>query len=259
MTILPLDQSSPKGRILRALLNFWSIAIILLLWEVMVLLNNFNAIVMPRPWAVFADIWANPQLYLGSFLQTAMVALGGLVLGMIAGTSIAVLAWSSRLLDGLLTPLGLIFASVPVVALIPILARMLGYGTETVLAIVAILSFFPFYVFVGSGLRLLPSGSTDLFAVLGAHKLQRLVRLAIPSAIPNWTVALRLATANAILGAMVAEFLMSTGGLGLLLHAAGQAFNTERALGASVCATAGSVTLFMLVVLLERKAKERWS
>lgn len=251
--------ASLPSRILRGLLDFWGIALILVLWEAMVLLNDFNAIVMPRPWAVFADIWANPGLYAGNFLQTATVAMGGMLLGMIGGTAIAILAWSSRLLNGLLTPLGLIFSSIPVVAMIPVLARMLGYGTETVLAIVAILSFFPFFVFTGSGLRLLPAGSAELFSVLGARTSQRLFLLALPAALPNWTVALRLATANAILGAMVAEFLMSTSGLGQMLHAASQAFNTERALGASVCATAGSVTLFILVVALEAKARDRWT
>lgn len=255
----PSPGATLAKRATRALLNFWAIAVILLLWEAMVLLNNFNAIVMPRPWAVVADIWANPGLYFTSFLQTAIVALGGLLLGMLAGTALAILAWGSRLLNGVLTPLGLIFSSVPVVAMIPILARMLGYGTETVLAIVAILSFFPFFVFTGSGLRLLPVGSADLFSVLGARKLQRLLLLAMPAALPNWTVGLRLATANAILGAMVAEFLMSTGGLGQLLHAASQAFNTERALGASVCATTASVVLFVMVVALEGKIRDRWT
>jgi NitT/TauT family transport system permease protein len=244
---------------MRGLLNFWGVALILVLWEALVFFHDFNVIVMPRPWAVFADIADNPQLYLASFMQTAWVAMAGLALGMIAGTTIAVLAWSSRILNGLLTPIGLIFSSIPVVAMIPVLARMLGYGTETVLAIVAILSFFPFFVFTGSGLRLLPAGSADLFAVLGARGRQTLLYLALPSALPNWTVALRLATANAILGAMVAEFLMGTSGLGQMLHAASQSFNTERALGASVCATAGSVTLFVLVVRLEARVRARWT
>lgn len=243
----------------QALFNFWGIALILILWEVLVIVNQFNVIVMPRPWSVFADIWNNAPLYLMNFSLTAGVALGGLVIGMIAGTGIAILAWSSRVMSGILTPIGLIFSSIPVVAMIPVLARLLGYGSETVLAIVAILSFFPFFVFTGSGLRMLPAGSADLFDVLGARKRHRLRHLALPAAIPNWTVALRLASANAILGAMVAEFLMGTSGLGQMLHAASQAFNTERALGASVCATIGSVVVFVLVVRLEQHARERWS
>ena len=92
----PFPGAKLAKRATRALLNFWAIAVILLLWEAMVLLNNFNAIVMPRPWAVAADLWANPALYLASFLQTATVALGGLLLGMLAGTALAILAWASR-------------------------------------------------------------------------------------------------------------------------------------------------------------------
>jgi ABC-type nitrate/sulfonate/bicarbonate transport system permease component len=246
-------------RALHSVQNLWGIAVIVVLWEAMVVINDFNAIVMPRPADVLADIASNLPLYLGNLGKTSSVALGGLLIGMIVGTGIAILAWTSRILDGLLTPIGLIFSSIPVVAMIPVLARLLGYGMETVLAIVAILSFFPFFVFTAAGLRLLPPGSADLFSVLGANRFRRLWLLALPAALPNWTIALRLATSNAILGAMVAEFLMSAGGLGAMLHSASQAFATERALGASVCATVASVILFVLVARLERRLRETWS
>ena len=62
----------------------------------------------------------------------------------------------------------MLFSSVPVVALIPVIARLLGYDTSTVLAIVVIITFFPSFVFASSGLRSPPPGSEDLFRVLGA-------------------------------------------------------------------------------------------
>jgi hypothetical protein len=70
------------------------------------------------------------------------------------------------------------------VALIPILARLLGYNLKTELAIVAIISFFPSFVFTAAGLRALPAGSTDLFQANGAstwHRLAFLVRTVMRS------------------------------------------------------------------------------
>ena len=130
---------------------------------------------------------------------TLAVALFGLVMGMLVGTALAVAAWFSAIASGLLNPLTVLFSSVPVVALIPVIARLLGYDTSTVLAIVVIITFFPSFVFASSGLRQPPAGAEDLFRVLGASRLDLLLRLALPSAMPNLAIAFKLAAAHAIL------------------------------------------------------------
>ena len=91
---------------------------------------------------------------------------------------LAIAAWFSPIAAGLLNPLTVLFSSVPVVALIPVIARLLGYDTSTVLAIVVIITFFPSFVFASSGLGALPPGSEDLFHVLGASRFAVLLRLA---------------------------------------------------------------------------------
>jgi NitT/TauT family transport system permease protein len=228
-------------------------------WELWVVEGGINPIVMPQPSRVFAEIVSHPSLFLGGALVTVALAGIGLVLGMALGASIAAAAWTSPTLTGLLTPITIIFASVPVIALIPVIARVLGYGLPTVLAIVVIISFFPAFVFTSAGLRALPPGSGDLFAVLGARRMTTLVGLALPSAVPNIMIALRLAAPHAILAAMVAEFLMGTSGLGNLFHAAKDEFNMERALGASTIATIVSVAAFLGATAAERRMIERWS
>jgi ABC-type nitrate/sulfonate/bicarbonate transport system permease component len=187
-----------------------------------------------------------------------LLAAMGLVLGVALGTGLAILTWFSRFLAGLLTPLGIVFASVPVVALIPVLARIFGYDMRTVLAIVVIICFFPAFVFTTAGLRALPPGSEDLFRALGAPMRRRLWLLALPAALPDWSVALRLAAANSILAAMVAEFLMGTSGLGYLFASARSDFDMEKALGASAIATAISVLSFLLASRFEDWARRNW-
>ena len=145
------------------------------------------------------------------------------------------------------------------VALIPILARLFGYDLKTVLAIVAIISFFPSFVFTSAGLRALPAGSADLFRANGASTWHRLALLALPAALPNWMLALRLASANSILAAMVAEFLMGTSGLGNLFHAASDELAMPRALGASLVAMTISVILYAATGIASSFINERWS
>jgi NitT/TauT family transport system permease protein len=178
---------------------------------------------------------------------------------MLVGTGLAVAAWFSSIAAGLLNPLTVLFSSVPVVALIPVIARLLGYDTSTVLAIVVIITFFPSFVFASSGLRSPPPGSEDLFRVLGASRLAVLARLALPSAMPNLAIAFKLASAHAILAAMVAEFLMGTTGLGYLFAKTKSDFQTEQAFGASLVATVISAAAFLAGGWVEKKVRERYA
>lgn len=239
--------------------RYWGVALVLLLWQGWVTAFELNAIVLPQPLDVVADVLQRPGLYLENGAQTLGIAVGGLLIGMALGTLVAILCWASPVLGGMLTPLGLVFSSIPVVALIPIVARLMGYDVRTVLAIVVIISFLPAFVFTGSGLRALPAGSADVFRAFGAGRWARFTRLVLPSAVPNWMIALRLAAPTAILAAMLAEYLMGTSGLGWMFRASAEDFDTERALGTSVVATIVSVLVFSGALAAERAVARRWS
>ena len=252
----PLPKGVPGWRV--AASRYWGVAALLIGWQVWVLAWGVNAIVLPQPLNVLEDILFNPGVYAQNGGQTLILAALGLVLGMAVGTLIAVIAWTSRLLSGILVPLGLVFSSVPVVALIPVLARLFGYDVKTVLVIVVIISFFPAFVFTSAGLKSLPPGSDDLFKVLGANRWRRFVHLVLPAAVPNWMIALRLAAPPAVLSAMVAEFLMGTSGLGYLFRESANDFDTNRAFGTSVVATVISVICFTSASIAERKVNDKW-
>jgi len=245
--------------LLRLVEDYWGVLLLLIAWELWVIANRFNPIVMPTPIAVLNDLVTYPQVYLRNVGITLAVAVFGLVVGMMVGTGLAVAAWFSPIAAGLLNPLTVLFSSVPVVALIPVIARLLGYDTSTVLAIVVIITFFPSFVFASSGLRAPPPGAEDLFRVLGASRLALLARLALPSAMPNLAIAFKLAAAHAILAAMVAEFLMGTTGLGYLFAKTKSDFQTEQAFGASLVATVISAAAFLAAGWVEKKVRERYA
>jgi NitT/TauT family transport system permease protein len=238
--------------------QFWAVLALLLAWEGWVIWMGYNAIVLPRPSAVLAEVARNFGEYVPPALRSIGTALAGLALGMTFGAVLAVAGWLSRFMQGALTPLTVLFSSVPVVTVIPILARIFGYDQGTVLVVVVVISFFPAFVFATSGLRALPPLSADLFRALGSPRLRELLLLAIPASVPSLCVALRIAAAHAILAAMVAEYLMGTGGLGFMLADARHDFRMERAIGASLLAIALSVSLYACAYWVEAKVRERW-
>ena len=102
-----------------------------------------------------------------------------------------------------------------------------------------------------SGLRATPPGAEAVFDALGSSRAARLVRLALPSAVPNLLVALRIAAANSILAALVAEYLIGAFGLGRLFADAQSQFLTSRSWSASLVATVLSVAAYAAARRLE--------
>jgi NitT/TauT family transport system permease protein len=128
----------------------------------------------------------------------------------------------------------------------PVIARVLGNDQRTVVASAALITLFPTLALVAAGLRAEPRGSADVFTVLGAGRLTRLRLLALPAAVPNLLTALRISSANCILAALVAEYLMGTSGLGRDFAIAEGSFRLPAAWAAALVATALSTAAFSL-------------
>jgi ABC-type nitrate/sulfonate/bicarbonate transport system permease component len=237
----------------RFLKTSWAVLALLALWQLWVSTTDLNSIVVVSPISVARDILLHAPVYLIPALWTTAFALGGLTVGMFAGLALAIACWHSRLLAGLLQPAALLLTATPVVCLIPLLARLFGYQGRTELITVTIMTFFPSFVYAGSGLTRLPPRSAELFQTLHASRPRQLILLALPAAVPNLAVALRVGTAYSILVTVVAEFLMQTGGLGDMFAVTMQQFNLHRAFGASIIAMALSTALYEAGTALEQR------
>jgi ABC-type nitrate/sulfonate/bicarbonate transport system permease component len=239
----------------RFLLDLWPVLLLLLLWQVWVSAAGYNSIVLVPPGAVVSDLVHFPGVYWLPALHTLVFAVGGLALGMSAGVLLALTAWLSELLAGLATPFALLLSSTPVVCLIPVMARLFGYDSRTELIAIAVMTFFPSFVYCSAGLRQLPGMSHDVFLVLHASRWQNLRLLALPAAIPALAAALRVGATFSVLVALVAEYLMQTGGLGTLFAVTMQQFHLARALGASAVAMGLSALLFEAAGALEQHVR----
>lgn len=237
----------------RQLFDLWPVLLLLLLWQLWVSTAGYSSIVLVSPGAVLSDLLRHPGAYLTPGARTLAFALGGLAIGMAAGLMLAIVAWFSEFLAGITTPFALLLSSTPVVCLIPIVARLFGYEARTELIAVAVMTFFPSFVLSAAGLRALPPMSPDVFQVLRASRWQTLRLLALPAALPQLAAALRVGATYSVLVALVAEYLMQTGGLGTLFAVTMQQFHLARALGASLLAMALSVALYELTRALEQK------
>jgi ABC-type nitrate/sulfonate/bicarbonate transport system permease component len=172
--------------------------------------------------------------------------------GLVCGLLLAIFTWMSKIMNGLSVPLALLLTSVPVVCLIPLLTRIFGYDDRTVFVTVIILCFLPGFVFATAGLKALPAMSEEYFFVQGAGRWNRLWRLALPAAVPNLALALRVLAVQSVLSALVAEFLMQTGGLGFMIATATADLAMDQALAASAVSVAIALVLYAAASSLQR-------
>lgn len=237
----------------RLILDLWPVLLLLLLWQMWVSAAGYSSIVLVPPGAVLLDLLHFPGAYLSPALHTLAFALVGLSVGMALGLLLALAAWLSDLLAGITTPFALLLSSTPVVCLVPVIARLFGYEGRTELIAIALMTFFPSFVYSTAGLRQLPARSSDVLLVLHASRWQTLRLLAVPAALPALATALRVGATYSVLIALLAEYLMQTGGLGTLFAVTMQQFQLARALGASALAMALSVALFEATRAIEHR------
>ncbi|MDA8034041.1 MAG: ABC transporter permease subunit [Actinomycetota bacterium] len=247
------------GAVAGAVLHLWGVAALVGAWQLWVSVHGYNAIVMPTPAEVASDLVHHLSAYAPQLAFTVGLSLVGLAAGMVLGAVLAVAIWVSPVLSGLSTPMALVLRAVPVLAMIPVLGRLLGYNDRTEAIVAALVCFFPAFVMTSAGLRRPPAGSRDVAAVLGARRSGLLRHVLLPGALPGFLVALRLTAPLSVLAAMLAEYLMGTRGLGYLLATSAQLFQTSREWGAAVLGTVLSVALFLAAGRLERAAGRRWA
>ena len=239
--------------------GLWSLVALIVCWDLYVRAHGFNVIVLPDPLTVARALLADWPTYMDKLGLTMTAAIAGLILGALLGTIVAIIAWSSRLASGMVAPLAIAVRTIPFIVFIPILSRLMGYNVKMEIVVVTMLSFFPSFVLVSSGLSGLPAAASDLSRVFGATRWRKLVLIALPAALPKLFTSIRLSSSRAVLGAMVAEFLTGLDGLGRLFLLARGELEAERALAAAVVAAVAALLLFHVAEWAERRVNARMS
>ncbi|MDG2427014.1 MAG: ABC transporter permease subunit [Acidimicrobiales bacterium] len=240
-----------------ALLHGWPILAVIGFWQYAVSVWDVSPIVAPSPISVLRDLFSESNLYLVASLQTVQFAVIGLIVGTIVGCVVALCSWFATFLQSLFGGPMIMLYSVPLVAIVPILARVFGYSRTTEVLIAALVSMFPTFVLVSAGLRAVPAGANDLFTAMGTSKAKRLRYLAIPSAVPNFLTVVRLTSSVAFVAAILGEYLTGQAGLGWMFALANGAQDMPRAWGAAVIIVLLSVLTYMAFSKAEEVGQKR--
>ena len=204
-------------RVLRPLVI---LAGLLVVWQAVVSLSGAPPYILPAPLAVAGAWWGRADVILEHAMLTAAEILLGLVLGAVLGACSALSMAYFHPARRWLLPVLVISQAVPVFALAPLLVLWFGYGMASKVAMATLIIYFPVTAAFHDGLRSTEPGWLDLARTMNASRWSTLRHLRIPAALPALSSGLRVAAAVAPIGAVVGEWVGSSGGLGyLMLHA----------------------------------------
>lgn len=232
-----------------ALLAF---VVLLAAWEAAVRVARIPAFVLPAPSAIWAKFLADIPLLVPHTLVTLEEIVVGYLVAAGGGLLVAVLIVQFKTVERVVYPYIVASQTIPKIAIAPLLIIWLGAGLLPKILIVAVIAFFPVTVNTVAGLRAVEEHYLNLLRSVAASDAQVFVRLRFPYALPFVFAGLKLATTLAVLGAIVAEFMGASEGLGYLILSSTFNFEVPRVFVSLGVLIAIGVLFFGVISLLER-------
>ena len=189
------------------------IVLLLIGWEIACRALAVPTYFLPPPSAIAQAVTDDAPALLQSAWSTLSTALVALVLCSIVATALALLLAASPLLERAVKPLAVTIQVTPIVAIAPLVVIWAGldHPERAVVALAGIVAFFPVFSGAITGLKSADPDLERLFDLYGANRWQRLLRLRLPAAVPFMLEGHKVAAGQAVIGAVVAEFVAGSG------------------------------------------------
>ena len=224
------------------------------------LLSEDLRFLLPTPTAVIAAFRTHADSLTRAALNTTQGALLGFALAVTVSSFLALALSLSRLVRIGLYPYLMILQMTPVIVFAPMLVIWVGAGLKSVTIITFLICFFPLVVNTTQGLISTDRNLVELFAMWRTTRLQQVLYLRVPAALPYFFTGLRIAATLAPIGALVGDYTAGSsagdgGGLGFqaIIYSSQANYAALFATAATTCIlgfifTAGVLSLSWLVL-----------
>lgn len=192
-------------------------AVILLIWEVVV--RTLAPAYVAKPTTV---VMAIPRVITDpAFLKATGATLAavaeGLAIALVAGTVIGLLMGRSPMLERATRHYVNGFYAIPMIVVLPLFSLWFSYSGATRIATIIFAAIFSIIINVADGARAVPREYLEVARSFRSNRINMLMGIVLPSSTPYLLAGMRLAAGRALIGAVVAEFFISVGGLGYFI------------------------------------------
>ena len=237
-----------------------SLALLLVVWHFTVILFDIPSYILPTPIDTAHALWlgvftdpTSPQSLIYQVSVTLRGALIGYLVGSVGGIIAAIIISESRFAERVLMPYAVGLQSVPKIAIAPLIVIWFGTGFTSLVIITALVTFFPLLMNTYHGLHATDRDQVRLMKSIHAGRLKTLAWVRIPGAAPMIFAGLNVGIVYGLIGAIVAEFVSGTEGIGVTILQYQYINNTAGVFAALFVLGAAGTLLHFIIVKLRSK------
>jgi NitT/TauT family transport system permease protein len=166
--------------------------------------------------------------------HTVLEVVAGYFFGLVAAVLVASLFAIFPSLEQAMRPILIAIYSIPKVALAPLIIMWFGLGIAPKIILAGGFVFFIVFMNLVAGIESVNRNHINIVRVMGADRVTILRKIVLPTAVPFLFLGLRLAIPEAMIGAVIGEFISGSQGLGFLVYSASNELNTAVSMAALV-------------------------
>lgn len=245
------------GKTLRGVSEYAiSVGVFLIVWYLYVIIKDVPAYVLPSPgevWQGFVNLFVNGTVWvhLGT---TAFEVVLGFAAGAILGIVLGYIFIKIDFLKTALMPYLIFAQTAPKIALVPLFVVWFGIGLVSKVVLIISMVLFPVLSGTMLGMDSIPKDVRNLMKVLKASKWQIFTKIEMLYSLPALFSSFKVGIVQAVIGAIVAEWMSGKQGLGYILTFASSTYDTPMLLAGIIVTIILGIVTYEIVNVMENKA-----
>lgn len=230
------------------------LAFLLLFWELSAHFAWVNPFITSSPSRIvktIVDLYKSGSLFyhVGTTLWETLV---GFFIAVAIGYAVALLLWWSNVARKISEPYFVVLNALPKIALGPLIIIWCGTGSKAIVFMTVLIGLIVAILNMLNGFMSTDKNKILLLQSMGATKLQILIKLVVPSSLPNFISMLKINVGMAWIGSIMGEYIVSKAGIGYLIVYGGQVFKLDLVMSAVFILCALAAAMYAIVALIEK-------
>ncbi|NMA13157.1 MAG: ABC transporter permease [Chloroflexi bacterium] len=232
-----------------------SIGFFILIWFLYTKLNDVPTYILPSPdqvWSSFIGLFTSGLVW-GHLWATTYEVMLGFLIGSFLGIVLGYLFIKTDWIKTALMPYLIFFQTAPKIALVPLFIVWFGIGVVSKIILIISMVVFPVLAGMMLGLESIPSDVKNLMKVLKANRWQIFSQVEFQYALPSLFSSLKIGIVQAVIGAIVAEWMSGKQGLGYILTYASSTYETPMLIAGILLTILLGIATYEMVHIAENK------
>ena len=232
-----------------------SVGVFIAIWWIYVAVKHVPAYILPSPpkvWNSLEKMFVKGTVYPHLWTTTYEVILG-FVIGAFLGIVLGYIFIKVDALKTMLMPYLIFLQTAPKIALVPLFVIWFGIGLVSKVVLIISMVLFPVLSGMMLGLESIPPDVRNLMKILKASKWQIFSQVEMQYSLPALFASMKVGIVQAVIGAIVAEWMSGKQGLGYTLTYASSTYDTPMLLAGIIVTIILGIATYQVISVLEDK------